>query len=86
MRRVLREHLHIKGRSLKHVDGQMNKNVDGRVVCMLSDRRWALCRPAGVTCSCEKACKRGTALENDLQGHSRSLTLVPFDRPHMISY
>ena len=23
---------------------------------------------------------------NDLQGHSRSLTLVPFDRPHTISY
>jgi len=23
---------------------------------------------------------------SDLQGHSRSLTLAPFDRPHMISY
>ena len=34
----------------------------------------------------EKACKRGMTLGNDLQGHSRSLTLVPFDRPHTISY
>ena len=25
-------------------------------------------------------------LGNNLQGHSRSLTLVPFDRPHTISY
>ena len=29
---------------------------------------------------------KGLQPRNDLQGHSRSLTLVPFDRPHMISY
>ena len=33
----------------------------------------------------EKACKREITLENDLQIHSRSLTLVPFDRPYTIS-
>ena len=56
VRRVLRDCPHIKGRSLKHVDGQMKKNVDGRAVCMLSDRRWALCRPAEVTSSSELNC------------------------------
>ena len=29
---------------------------------------------------------KGLQPENDLQGHSRSLTLVPFDRPHVIFY
>ena len=29
---------------------------------------------------------KGLQTGNDLQGHSRSLTLVPFDRPHTISY
>jgi len=24
--------------------------------------------------------------KRDLQGHSRTLTMVPFDRPHTISY
>ena len=34
----------------------------------------------------KKACTGGMTLGNDLQGYSRSLTLVPFDRPYMISY
>ena len=29
---------------------------------------------------------KGLQPANDLQGHLRSLTLVPFDRPHTISY
>ena len=49
VRRVLRDRPHIKGRSRKHVDGQVKKNLDRRAVCIMCDRRWALCRAAGVT-------------------------------------
>ena len=30
--------------------------------------------------------RKVSSSKSDLQGHSRALAIVPFDRPHMISY
>ena len=51
--------------------------------------RWGSCqlKSGKILHKCSMNCTwKGLQQGNDVQGHSRSLTLVPFDRPHMISY
>ena len=64
-------------RSPAVAEGPHERAVSWNLVKYCTNVRWI---------ALEKACKRGMTLGNDLQGHSRSLTLVPFDRPHTISY
>ena len=42
--------------------------------------------PREVLCFTSYGSKKFSSSKSDLQGHSRSLAMVPFDRPHTISY
>jgi len=52
------------------------------------DRGTAQCSMLVSSCYVSRgmAVRKVSISKSDLQGHSRALTLVPFDRTHMISY
>ena len=55
----------------------------------LSYRRWTARRAILVNYAMFYAMRGGRKVSNsksDIQGHSRALAMVPFDRPHTISY
>ena len=73
-------------------------SINYSVVCSLPIHTWSSANAEGPRAHCQlKSCKilyrcstdciwKGQQSVNDFQGHSRSMPLLPFDRPYTISY